>query len=132
MSETKTQTATAVDFDLTPPDPVPAIAPEKAAGLVPVTDEVKSKLETKVDGFVADLIAQDSNSPEFGKKVDQLTNMGRSILPWARPGAAAAGGLSHDEVGQLAVASGRRARERPCAVRNRLWPVGPAAHRHLQ
>ncbi len=80
MSETKTQTATAVDFDLTPPDPVPAIAPEKAAGLVPVTDEVKSKLETKVDGFVADLIAQDSNSPEFGKKVDQLTNMGRKEI----------------------------------------------------
>lgn len=80
MSETKTQTATATEFELSPPDPVPAVAPEKAAGLVPVSDEVKSKLETKVDGFVADLIAQDSNSPEFGKKVDQLTNMGRKEI----------------------------------------------------
>ena len=75
-----TTTAAPPEFDLTPPDPVPAVAPEKAAGLVPVSQEVKSKLETKVDGFVADLIAQDANSPEFGKKVDQLTNMGRKEI----------------------------------------------------
>lgn len=80
QSQTKTATATAIPFDLTPPDPVPAIAPEAAAGLVPVTDEVRSKLETKVDSFVADLVAIDANSPEFGKKVDQLTNMGRKEI----------------------------------------------------
>ena len=80
MSDTKTQTATETAFDLTPPDPVPEVKPEKAAGLVPVSDEVKSKLETKVDGFVEDLISQDANSPEFGKKVDQLTNMGRKEI----------------------------------------------------
>ena len=35
MSE-QTATATATDeLKLTPPDPVPAVAPEKAAGLVP-------------------------------------------------------------------------------------------------
>tara|TARA_R100001530_G_scaffold55630_1_gene40794 strand:- start:42 stop:1256 length:1215 start_codon:yes stop_codon:yes gene_type:complete len=82
MSDTKTPTATATEtaFDLTPPDPVPEVKPEKAAGLVPVSEEVKSKLQTKVDGFVADLIAEDTNSPEFGKKVDQLTNMGRKEI----------------------------------------------------
>ena len=82
MSDTKTPTATATEtaFDLTPPDPVPEVKPEKAAGLVPVSEEVKSKLQTKVDGFVADLIAEDANSPEFGKKVDQLTNMGRKEI----------------------------------------------------
>ncbi len=73
-------TAAPPEFDLTPPDPVPAVAPEKAAGLVPVSEDVKSKLETKVDGFVEDLLAQDANSPEFGKKVDQLTNMGRKEI----------------------------------------------------
>ncbi len=88
MSQNQTQTATATDFDLTPPDPVPTVAPEKAAGLVPVSDEVKSKLDAKVDGFVDDLVAQDSNSPEFGKKVDQLTNMGRKEI-------AAAAGMSN-------------------------------------
>ena len=74
------QTATATEFDLTAPDPVPQVAPEKAAGLVPVSEEVRSKLQEKVDGFVADLVAQDANSPEFGKKVDQLTNMGRKEI----------------------------------------------------
>lgn len=77
---TQTTTATDVAFDLTPPDPVPVVAAEKAAGLVPVAPEVKSKLDEKVDGFVADLVAQDANSPEFGKKVDQLTNMGRKEI----------------------------------------------------
>ncbi len=80
MATSETKTATDVEFDLTPPDPVPAVAPEKAEGLVPVSKETKSKLDEKVDGFVADLIAQDANSPEFGKKVDQLTNMGRKEI----------------------------------------------------
>ncbi len=72
-----TQTETETELKLTPPDPVPVVAKEKAMGLVPVTDEQKSKLETKVDAFVTDLVAQDAKSPEFGKRVDQLTNMGR-------------------------------------------------------
>ncbi len=72
-----TQTATDTELKLTPPDPVPVVAKEKAMGLVPVTDEQKSKLAIKVDAFVTDLVAQDAKSPEFGKRVDQLTNMGR-------------------------------------------------------
>ena len=79
-NETRTTTATEVAFDLTPPDPVPQVSAEKAAGLVPIAPEVRSKLDEKVDGFVADLVAQDANSPEFGKKVDQLTNMGRKEI----------------------------------------------------
>ena len=76
---TKTET-TAPAITLTPPDPVPVVAPEQAVGLVPVSDEAKSKLDQKVDAFVADLLASDANSPEFGKKVDQLTNMGRKEI----------------------------------------------------
>ncbi|MCB2058125.1 MAG: toxic anion resistance protein [Novosphingobium sp.] len=65
---------------LSPPDPVPVVTAEKAAGLVPVSDDSKSKLEAKVDGFIADLVSVDANSPEFGKKVDQITNMGRKEI----------------------------------------------------
>ena len=65
------------ELKLTPPDPVPAVRPEKAAGLVPVDAEQKSKLETKVQEFIDDLVAQDVNSPAFGQRVDQITNMGR-------------------------------------------------------
>ena len=70
----------ASDLNLTPPDPVPMVAPEKAAGLVPVDADKRSKLDEKVDGFVAELVALDANSPEFGQKVDQITNMGRKEI----------------------------------------------------
>jgi len=83
---TATQEAPAIT--LTPPDPVPVVAPTQAAGLVPVDDAIKGKLEAKVDAFVADLVAQDPQSPEFGKRVDQLTAMGRKEI-------AAAAGMSN-------------------------------------
>ncbi|MGB3167448.1 MAG: toxic anion resistance protein [Alteraurantiacibacter sp.] len=76
----ETTTRTATDFELTPPDPVPSVAPQKAAGLVPVSEEKKSALQEKVDGFVAELVALDAKSPDFGKKVDQITNMGRKEI----------------------------------------------------
>jgi uncharacterized protein YaaN involved in tellurite resistance len=79
-SSAPTTTVTADTLNLTPPDPVPVVAPEKAAGLVPIDEEKKSKLDEKVDAFVADLVAQDANSPEFGQRVDQLTNMGRKEI----------------------------------------------------
>jgi uncharacterized protein YaaN involved in tellurite resistance len=75
-----TATKAATDFTLTPPDPVPQVAPEQAIGLVPVTSEQKTKLDTKVDAFVQDLVAADSNSPEFGEKVDQITRMGQEQI----------------------------------------------------
>lgn len=68
------------ELKLTPPDPVPPVQPERAAGLVPVGEEQKTKLQTRVDEFVHDLVAQDTNSPEFGRKVDQLTSMGRKEI----------------------------------------------------
>lgn len=80
MSTSETLTATETELKLTPPDPVPPIVAEKAIGLVPVEDEVKGKLAEKVEGYIADLLAQDVNSPEFGKRVDQLTNMGRKEI----------------------------------------------------
>ena len=80
MSTQETSTKTATDFDLSPPDPVPAVQPEKAAGLVPVSEEQKSKLDEKVDGFVTDLVSEDANSPAFGEKVDQITRMGQEQI----------------------------------------------------
>jgi len=81
MATTPTATDTAAPtLTLTPPDPVPVVAPAQVVGLVPLADDAKSKLEQKVDAFVADLLASDANSPEFGKKVDQITNMGRKEI----------------------------------------------------
>ena len=74
----ETRTKSDLDFELTPPDPVPTVSSEKAAGLVPVSAETVK--DEKVDAFVTDLVSVDANSPEFGKKVDQLTNMGRKEI----------------------------------------------------
>jgi uncharacterized protein YaaN involved in tellurite resistance len=68
------------ELKLSPPDPVPQIAPEKAAGLVPVSEEKRTRLDDKVDGFINELVALDAKSPDFGKKVDQITNMGRKEI----------------------------------------------------
>jgi uncharacterized protein YaaN involved in tellurite resistance len=79
-TQTTTATKTSGDLELTPPDPVPMVVPEKAAGLVPVDAEKKTALQQKVEGFVDELIALDAQSPEFGKKVDQITSMGRKEI----------------------------------------------------
>ena len=73
---------------LTPPDPVPTVTPQQASGLVPVAPEHQEKLAAKADAFVAELLAQDTQSPEFSQRVDQLTAMGHKEI-------AAAAGLSN-------------------------------------
>ena len=78
---TMTETLTATDaLVLTPPAPVPVITAEKAIGLVPVDDAKRTELQAKVDGFVNDLVAQDVNSPEFGKRVDAIAAMGQKEI----------------------------------------------------
>ena len=76
---TETQDAT-TDLVLTPPDPVPAVAPEKAVGLVPVDDSKRTQLQARVETFIDDLVAQDVNSPEFGKRVDAISAMGQKEI----------------------------------------------------
>jgi uncharacterized protein YaaN involved in tellurite resistance len=65
------------DLVLTPPTPVAAVAPEKAEGLVPLDAGQKTQLEARVDGFIRELVALDANSPEFGKKAEQLMLLGQ-------------------------------------------------------
>jgi uncharacterized protein YaaN involved in tellurite resistance len=70
-------TTTEPELTLHAPSPVKVLAPEKAAGLVPLDSGQKTQLEAKAEAFVEELVNFDANSPEFGKKVDQITNMGR-------------------------------------------------------
>ena len=72
-----TETSIDTPITLTPPPPVASIAPSQAAGLVPLDATQKTQLDAKVEGFIATLVATDANSPEFGRQVDQITNMGR-------------------------------------------------------
>ena len=68
------------DLVLTPPAPVPVVAKEKAAGLVPLEEAQKTALAARARAFVDELAGLNANSPEFGKKVDQLTSMGRAEI----------------------------------------------------
>ncbi|HEV2745943.1 MAG TPA: toxic anion resistance protein [Allosphingosinicella sp.] len=72
--------ATDTKLKLEAPEVLAPVQPEQAVGLVPVREEVKSKLEVVVDKFIDELVAVDANSPEFGKKIDELTNMGRKEI----------------------------------------------------
>jgi uncharacterized protein YaaN involved in tellurite resistance len=72
--------ATDTKLKLEAPEALNPVPLQDAAGLVPLRDEERSALEVKVDNFIDDLVATDTNSPEFGKKVDQLTTMGRKEI----------------------------------------------------
>ena len=82
----KTATKTESKLKLDPPEALQAVTPAEATGLVPLKDKEVSELDKRVEQFVEELAALDSNSPEFGKKVDQLTAMGRKEIAEA-PGA---------------------------------------------
>ncbi|MGI8611662.1 MAG: toxic anion resistance protein [Sphingomicrobium sp.] len=74
------ETATATKLKLDPPEALQPIVTAEASGLVPLKSEEVSELDKKVGQFVDELAALDSNSPDFGKKVDALTAMGRKEI----------------------------------------------------
>ena len=74
------ETATATKLKLDPPEALQPIPAAEASGLVPLKSDEVSELDKKVAQFVDELAALDSNSPEFGKKVDTLTAMGRKEI----------------------------------------------------
>ena len=61
---------------LTPPAPVQVVAPEQAAGAVPVADPRKAELQTRAASFAMELAGMDVRSPEFTKKVESITALG--------------------------------------------------------
>ena len=79
-TEPTTETKTETKLKLDPPEALNPIAPAEAAGLVPLKTEETTGLDKRVAQFVEELAALDANSPEFGKKVDQLTAMGRKEI----------------------------------------------------
>ena len=68
------------DLTLTAPEPVKPVAIEKAAGLVPVSNEVRSELQTKVESYVSQLVSLDPQGPDFSTKVNQITSIGQKEI----------------------------------------------------
>ncbi|MFJ3666062.1 toxic anion resistance protein [Streptomyces sp. NPDC090106] len=64
------------DFTLTPPEAVEAVPRERAGGLVPVDDSVRTGMAQKATEYVASLAVLDARSPEFAGKVGEITALG--------------------------------------------------------
>jgi uncharacterized protein YaaN involved in tellurite resistance len=65
---------------LTPPEPLPVVKDEEAAGAVPVDDAKKAELAQRAAAFANELAALDHRAPEFTKKIDSITSMGDKEL----------------------------------------------------
>ncbi|WP_405647936.1 toxic anion resistance protein [Streptomyces sp. NBC_00019] len=63
-------------FTLTPPEAVAPVPREKAGGLVPVDESVRTGMAQKAADYVAGLTALDARSPEFAGKVGEITGLG--------------------------------------------------------
>ena len=63
-------------FVLTPPEAVAAVPREKAGGLVPVDDSVRTGMAERASAYVEGLSALDARSPEFAGKVGEITGLG--------------------------------------------------------
>ncbi|MDH6220253.1 toxic anion resistance protein [Streptomyces pseudovenezuelae] len=63
-------------FTLTPPEAVTAVPREKAGGLVPVDDSVRTDMARKATAYVDGLAVLDARSPEFAGKVGEITALG--------------------------------------------------------
>ncbi|MGW6908329.1 toxic anion resistance protein [Streptomyces sp. NPDC054940] len=63
-------------FVLTPPEPVATVPREKAGGLVPVDEGVRTDMAKKASDYVEGLAALDARSPEFAGKVGEITGLG--------------------------------------------------------
>jgi uncharacterized protein YaaN involved in tellurite resistance len=72
--------AEATQITLDAPDPIRAVGTEKASGLVPLNRDQTNALNARAAAFVAEISVLDANSPEFGRMVDQLTNIGRKEI----------------------------------------------------
>ncbi|WP_260615456.1 toxic anion resistance protein [Microbispora sp. KK1-11] len=68
------------DLVLTPPAPVAAVPAEKAAGMLPLPGERGAELARKASGFAEELTTLDHRSPEFTRKVHDITSMGDSEI----------------------------------------------------
>ncbi|MFL5992880.1 MAG: toxic anion resistance protein [Streptomyces sp.] len=63
-------------FTLTPPEAVAPVPREKAGGLVPVDDSVRTDMARKASAYVEGLATLDARSPEFAGKVGEITGLG--------------------------------------------------------
>jgi uncharacterized protein YaaN involved in tellurite resistance len=97
---------------LTPPPAVPEVQGEQAVGMVALSPDKRAELQAKAQTFVADLAAQEPGSPDFSRKIDDITRMGEQEI---RSSAAVSNRMLDRPTSSLAAARGRGAPADPQA-----------------
>ncbi|MFD1937025.1 toxic anion resistance protein [Nonomuraea mangrovi] len=101
------------DLVLSPPEPVAKVPVEKAATMLPIPEGRSDELAEKANGFAEELSGLDPRSPEFTRKVHDITSMGDSEIRASsqvanrmlrRPVAALASAKGEGKDAQVAVA----------------------------
>ena len=64
------------DLVLTPPEAVPVVAEEQAAGVLPVAADVRAQLDARARAFADELSGLDARSPQFTEKLSAISSMG--------------------------------------------------------
>lgn len=82
MTDAATATATAEDFDLTPPPEVVKVSKEQAssAKAVQPSEQTQTEVQKKAQEFVAALTSKETGSPEFTSVLDEVTGMGARAI----------------------------------------------------
>ncbi|MFC4010477.1 toxic anion resistance protein [Nonomuraea purpurea] len=104
------------DLVLTPPEPVPPVPAETAATMLPMADERAAELAGKARDFAGELGGLDPRSPEFSRKVHDISSMGDNEI---RSASQVANRMLKRPVAALDAAKGEGA-DAQAAVANRL------------
>src|ERR1700756_3760888 len=64
------------DLELTPPQPVAAVAPESASGRVKLKPEATAELDSQVRAFVDAVASLNEQDPKFKECLDRVHTMG--------------------------------------------------------
>lgn len=67
-------------LELQPPSALKPIQKEEAHGLVPITEDEKSDLETRIGEFINTIITSDAQSQDFQDRIKAIHQMGNSEL----------------------------------------------------
>ena len=104
-SATPAATAPVVQNDLVlvPPAPVPNVGTAQASAMMPIDDARSTELAGRAKAFIADLIDKDPHAPEFTKKINDVSAMGRDEI---RSAAAVTNRMLERPVAALAAARG--------------------------
>ncbi len=91
------------DLVLVPPAPVPDISTTQASSMMPVDSARSAELAERAKAFIADLVDKDPHSPEYTKKIDDVSSMGRDEI---RDAASVSNRMLQRPVAALAAARG--------------------------